>query len=167
MKIWAIAAIVLLIGMETFTPAAHAEPRVQSNNPKRVPFQDNSGPDISENAWQNWQAPVATVDPDRLISDNSTNLNNATASAELKSGAFQVAEGKPIQVEATKPIEKIESASTENPDKPAPMLATVAPKPKSDSKRIIVIAVISVAVLGYRKFRRASANPYPPKPNFL
>ena len=164
MKIRAFAAIVFLVGTYISTSDLHAEPTVQPKNPKRVPYQDNSGPDISQNAWQNWQAPVATIDPDRLISDDST---GTTAVAGIKSGLFQVANGKPVEVEASKPNENTESSSTDSAVKPAPMLATAAPKPKSDSKRIIMIAVISVAVLGYRKFRRANAGPYPRKPNFL
>lgn len=170
MKNRAFVVSVFLLGTFVSTPLAHGDPTIAPKNPRATPYQGN-GPDISQGAWQSWQAPVGTVDPDRLISDDSTNSTAGYHFDSIKSDSFQLANasnkgGKPIQVERTKPIE-IESENTEPVAPPNPVLATATPKPKSDSKRIIMVAVISVAVLGYRKFRRANTSPYPPKPNFL
>jgi len=176
MKNWAFAAIIFLLGASMLTPRAHADPTVAPKNPRNGPYQGTGDRDISQSAWQSWQAPVGTVDPERLIPDNS---GDSTASGTLpqnhadpfKSDSFQLAnnlkDGKPIQIEQSKPIEKIESDTADSTSTPTAVVATAAPKPKSNSRRILIIALISVAFLGYRKFRRANAGPYPPKPNFL
>ena len=166
MKNWALVATVFVLGTFILTPLAHSEPRM-SPRTKALPFQGSGGRDISEDGWQNWQAPVGTVDPEQLISDDSTNSTVDASLPKIHSGSFQVAGGKPIQIEASKPIEMVANGNNPAIDRPAPVLVTATPKPKSDSKRIILVAVISVAVLSYRKFRRANATPYPPKPNFL
>ena len=162
MKNRALVAVGFILGVFILTPCARGELR----NPKALPFQGSSGRDISEEGWRSWQAPVGTVDPEQLISNDSTNSTVGASLPKIHSGAFQVAGGKPIQIEASKPIEMVADGNNAAIDRPAPVLATATPKPKSDSKRIILVAVISVAVLSYRKFRRAS-SPYPPKPNFL
>jgi hypothetical protein len=163
-----------LIATCTFTLLAHAAPTVAPKNPKVTPYQGD-GPDVSQNVWQNWQAPVSTVDPSRLISSDPADStherlpklgfdyggSNSLKVAHLSSG------GRPIEVETTKPIESVESEKTETPGPTTPVLATAAPRPKSGSKRVIVLAICAVAFVAYRKFRRASARPYPPKPNFL
>lgn len=168
MKYWAFAATILLLGISVSTPVALAQP--QPRAPQTVPFQGAGGRDISQNPWQSWQAPVSTVDPERLISNDLTN-SAASAAAPFKSDAFQLAntfkDGKPIQVEETKPIERIEGGNADSTVQAPAVLATAAPKPKSDSKRIMVIAIVCVAALAYRKFRRANASPHPPKPSFL
>jgi len=176
MKTWAIAASILILGTSASTPLAHADPSVQPRAQKTVPFQGAGGRDISQSAWQSWQAPVGTVDPERLIPSDSTD-STATAAGQqyhfdsFKGGSFQLAsgvkEGKPIQVEESKSIEAVENQSDNSAPKPAAVVATAAPKPKNDSHRVLMIAFISVAVLGYRKFRRANASQHPPKPNFL
>ena len=173
MKNSALAATIFLFCISIWTPQAAAALTPPPKNPKSVPFQGAGGRDISESAWQSWQAPVGTTDPERLIPSDSTNSTADAAPAayhfdSFKSDSFQLAntfqDEKPIQVEESKPIEKIEN---ETDSQPAAVLATAAPQPKSDSKRILMIAFVSVAVLGYWKFRRANAHPYPPKPGFL
>ena len=175
MNNWAFAATIFLLSASILTPRAHAEPTMTPKNPRNVPFEGTGGRDISESAWQSWQAPVGTIDPERLIPGESTNSTANAASASyhfdsFKSDSFQfgntVKDGKPIQVEEPKLSEKIESG-TDSPSQTTAVLATPVPKPKSDSKRILMIAIVSVAVLGYRKFRRANTSPHPPKPNFL
>lgn len=177
MKNRASAVIVFLLGTFIITPALWAGPP-PPRMPKTLPFQGAvGGRDISESAWPNWQSPVGTVDPGRLIPDDTTNFMGGDGLELSPSGPFKavslpmtksVSGGTPIQVEPTKPIEQLE---TEHPSlanqPPAPMLATAAPKAKSDSKRIITVAVISVVILAYRKFRRANAKSHPPKPSFL
>ena len=159
-------AIVFVLGTFILTPFAHGEPRM-SPRTKTLPFQGSGGRDISEDGWQSWQAPVGTVDPEQLISDDSTNSTADASLPKIHSGSFQVASGKPIQIEASKPIEMVGNGNKAAIDRPVPVLATARTKPESDSKRIILVAVISVAVLSYRKFRRVNATPRPPKPNFL
>ncbi len=173
MKTWAFAASILFLGTSLSAPLAHAGPTVPPKVQKTLPFQGEGGRDISQSAWQSWQAPVGTVDPERLIPDDSTD-----SAAELpqyhfdsfKSDSFQLASslkgGKPIQVEESKPVEIESENSGSAPQSPA-VVATAVPKPKSDSKRILMVAIVSVAVLGYRKFRRSHVGPYPPKPSFL
>ena len=173
MKNWAFAATTFLLSITVLIPLAHAEPSVAPKNPKTVPFQGTGGRDISESAWESWQAPVGTTDPERLIPSDSTNSTANTAVAyhfdSFKSDSLPntYKDGKPIQVEQSKPIEKIETVTADSAPQPATVLATAAPKSKSNSKRVLMIAVVSVAFLGYRKFRRANAGPYPPKPSFL
>ena len=170
MKNWAFVAIVFLLSTSILIPLARAEPTVAPKNPQTGPYQGTGERDISQGAWQSWQAPVGTVDPERLIPSDSADSTTSAALPQypgpFKSDSLMansLKDGKPIQVEESKPIEKIESETTDSA--PAPVLATVAPKPKSDSKRILMIAIVSVAFLGYRKFRRA--NPNRPKPSFL
>ena len=139
--------------------------------PQTTPFQGSGGRDISQNVWQNWQAPVGTVDPSRLIPNNSADSAASNGFSLNASDSFQTAKSydqeKPIQVEQTKPIERSEPENSGLTDpQSAPLLATTSPK-TSDSKRIVMVAAISVAVLAYRKFRRAHTGRYPPKPNFL
>jgi hypothetical protein len=162
MKVWAFTATILLLGISVLIPVARAQP--QPKPPKTVPFRGSGGRDISQSPWQSWQAPVGTVDPERLISNDPSN-SAANAAVPFKSDSFQAA--KPIQVEEAKPIERIESESPDSTATTPAVLATTAQKPKSDSKRIITIAIICVAALAYRKFRRANASRRPPKPNFL
>ncbi len=168
MKYWDVAATVFLLGLSVFTPVAHAQP--QPRSPKTVPFQGVGGRDISQSPWQNWDAPVSTVDPERLIQNDSSN-SAAGAAVPLKSDSLPLAnvfkDGKPIQVEETKPIERIEIGNADSSAQAPAVVATAAPKPKSNSKRILIVAIVCVAALAYRKFRRANARPYPPKPSFL
>jgi len=174
MKNRALAATLTLIGTFVFSSPAPAEQTLPPKIPPTLPFQGAGGRDVSENAWQGWQAPVGTVDPDRLVSSDSTDSTSQGQSQShfdsLKSDSLQPAksfdDAKPIQVEASKPIEKVDRMDAEPGNQPAPVLATAAPKTKSDSK-LIVGAVLCFAILAYRKFRRAKAGPHPPKPNFL
>jgi len=171
MKNWAFAITIFLIGGFVVTSAVRAAPP-PPRYPKTMPFEGAGDRDISENAWRSWQAPVGTVDPSRLIPDNSTDSAASNGFSLNASDSFQPAksfeQGKPIEVEQTKPIERFEPENTGLTDhRSPPLLATTSPKSKSDSKRIIMVAAISVAVLAYRKFRRAHASRYPPKPNFL
>jgi hypothetical protein len=163
MKNWAFAITIFLVGAFMVTSAVQAAPP-PPRYPKTTPFQGSGGRDISENAWQNWQAPVGTVDPSRLIANNSADTTASNGFPLNASDSFQLAKSfdqeKPIQVEQSKPIDRFDHQS-------APLLATTSPKTNGDSKRIVMVAAVSVAVLAYRKFRRARAGRYPPKPNFL
>jgi hypothetical protein len=174
MKNRALTITIFLLGTFTLIPITRAD-SLAPKNPRTLPFSP-PGRDISQSTWQSWQAPVGTVDPSRLIPNDSTESMAASGLPQnqfnsLKFDSFQSAKsfekGTPIEVEQTKPIEKFE---TENPapvNQSTPALATAVPKTNSDSKRIVMVALISVAVLAYRKFRRAHAGRYPPKPNFL
>lgn len=176
MKNRAFAIAIFLLGTFIVISTAQADPP-PPRYPKTMPFQGSGGRDISENAWQNWQAPVGTMDPSRLIPDGSTNLMAADglplqASDPSKAVSLDVtkfaSEGKPIQVAQTKPIEMSETEHTSQTDAShVPVLASAVQKPKNDSKRIITIAALSVAILAYRKFRRAHSKSHPPKPSFL
>jgi len=174
MKNRALAAILILTGTFVLSSLALAEPSLQPKIPPTLPFQGVGGRDVSENAWQGWQAPVSTVDPDQLISSDST---DSTTKAQpqyhfdaLKSDSLELAksstEGKPIQVEASKPIEKVDLMNTEPANHSTPLVATATPKTRSDWK-LLVGAALCFAVLAYRKFRRTKVGPHPPKPNFL
>ncbi len=114
MKYRAIAATVLLLSTSIFAPVAHAQPQPQF--PQKS-WRRAGGRDISQSPWQSWQAPVSTVDPERLIQNDSSN-SAASAAALFKSDAVPLAnafkDGKPIQMEATKPIESIESANADS-----------------------------------------------------
>jgi hypothetical protein len=167
----AFAITIFLVGAVIITSAVRAAPPAP-RYPKTMPFQGAGGRDISENAWQNWQAPVGTVDPSKLIPENSADSAASNGISLSASDSFQLAksfdQGKPIQVEQIKPSEKFETENTGLTDhQSVPLLGTTSPKTKSDSKRIVMVAAISVAVLAYRKFRRAQAGRHPPKPNFL
>jgi hypothetical protein len=171
----AIAAAIFLLGILVFVSIAHSQP-LQPKNDKTPPFQGAGGRDVSQSIWQSWQAPVGTVDPDRLIPNESTGSKTVDAfpqyhSDSLKSESYQLANafngGTPIQVEEAKSIEKMETGNADSAVQSAPALATAGPKAKSNSRWIVLVACLSVGVLAYRKFRRANAGPYPPKPNFL
>ena len=152
-------------------PCARAGTPVEGKKP--IPFQGDAGRDVSQDAWSSWQAPVETVDPSRLLdSTESTNTDAAPGLhfGSLGSNSYQLADAftgrTRAQVVDTKPIERLEtSTGRTSPVPAAPVLATTAPK--NGSKRIMLIAGASVAILAYRKFRRTNARPYPPKPNFL
>lgn len=173
MKNRAFAAIIFLLGAFVFISSAQGEPRLQGKNPSMVPFPGTAGQDMSQGGWQNWQAPVGTVDPDRLISSDST-VSTMAGVSPAHSDSIQsdsrladaFRDGTPIQVEKPKLVETT-TESARSAGQPAAALANAAPKAKSDSKRIVLIACISLAVLAYRKFRRANARPYPRKPSFL
>jgi hypothetical protein len=170
MKNWAFAISVFLVGTSMVTSAVRAEPP-PPRYPKTTPSLGAGGRDISENAWQTWQAPVGTVDPSRLIPNNSadtTASNGFSLNASDSQLTKSFDQGKPIQVEQIKPTESFVPENTGLTDhRSAPLLAATSPKTKSDSKRIVMVAAISVAVLAYRKFRGAHTGRYPPKPNFL
>jgi len=176
MKNRAFAITVFLLTAFVVTSITHAD-SLQPKNNRSLPFQGAGGRDISESAWQNWQAPVGTVDPNRLIPTDSTDFSASNGLpqnqlASLKSDSLELPKafkaGTPIEVEQTKPIERFEPVKAGSAEyQSVPLLATTTPKTKSDSKRIIMVAAISVGVLAYRKFRRAHAGRYPPKPSFL
>ena len=175
MKNRALAVTIFLVGAFLVTFAVRADPP-PPRYPNTMPFQGAGGRDISQSAWQSWQAPVGTVDPSRLIPNDSPESMTASGLPQnqfdsLKFDPFQSAKsfdkGTPIEVEQAKPIEKFETENSAPMNQSTPTLATAAPKTRSDSKRIITVAVISVLALAYRKFRRAHAGRYPPKPNFL
>jgi len=104
-----------------------------------------------------WKAPTATVDPGSLIPDDSTNSRPLLGSFKLTN----VFKGGPM--ENAKPIEMVQPhLEASIYDQPVP---AVAP-PQHGTHRVAIIALISVALLAFRKFRRPN-NGVPPKPNFL
>jgi hypothetical protein len=168
----AIAAAIFLLGTFVFVSLAHSD-SLQPNNEKTLPFQGAGGRDVSQSSWQSGQAPVGTVNLDPLSPNDSDDSKRTDAvpqfhSDSIKSESYQLADafngGTPIQEEEAKPIEKIEKA--DSVIQPAPALASAAPKAKSNWK-LLTGAALCFAVLAYRKFRRAKARPYPPKPRFL
>jgi hypothetical protein len=169
MKYWHFAATLLLLVTST-TPLAHAGP-TSVKNANLPAYQEKGARDVSENAWSSWQAPVSTVDPSQLVSTDST-ASNGVVGARFSSGrgaSYQFAnsfsDGKPIHVEKSKPIQEVTGNPSPVADQPEPVVAAAAPK--SGSKHLLLVTFASVAILAYRKFRRAKAGPYPRKPSFL
>ena len=120
-----------------------------------------------------WDAPAATVNPGFLIPNDSANPDPSDEFTEhhfestfgrdsfLLADAFK---SNVMQVENVKPIEKIEARSEDSLyDQPA----VVAPPRKSETKRIFLIAIASVTILAFRKFRRTAAGMPSQKPSFL
>lgn len=167
MKHWHFVVTVLLLGTSTSTLLAQ-------KNDKLPAYQEKGTRDVSENAWSSWGAPVSTIDPSQLLSSDSTDSTVSNGVVGARSGPVNgssiqlssLTDGKPVRVEKSKPIQEVETGNTSMADvQPAPVVGTVPTK--SGSNRILLIAGISVAVLAYRKFRRANAGPYPSKPSFL
>jgi len=174
MKYWHFVATVFLLEAST-SPLLAGSPVMPAKSASLPAYQEKGGRDVSQNAWSSWDAPVSTVDPSQLVSSDSADLtaSNGVSGLHLssqKAGLFQFAsafnEAKPVHVEKSKPIQEIEPGNTTAADI-QPAAATVVVAPKSGSNHILLIAVISVAVLAYRKFRRTNAGPYPRKPSFL
>ena len=170
MKNWAIFLIVILLGFRVAIQAARAALPMPGAPPSREHDPDILGPRLG---GESWNAPAATVNPGVLIpedSDNSGSLNEFTEhhfESTFGRDSFQLADtfkSDVTEVENVKPIEKIEARS-EDPlyDQPA----TVMPPHKSETKRIFLIALASVAFLAFRKFRRPQAGMPRRKPNFL
>ena len=171
MKNRAFAITVFLLGTFIVVTMTRADSSLAPRNPGTLPFSP-AGRDITQSAWESWQAPVGTVDPSRLIPNSSADAVASNGFSLNASDSFPLAKSfdqeKPIQVEQAKLIERSVSENTElTAHRSAPLLASTSPKTKSDSKRIVMVAAISVAVLAYRKFRRVQVGRYPPKPNFL
>jgi len=169
MKNRAFAITMVVVGVCFASRLVWADATLQPKNPKNAPFEGSGGRDISQNPLESWQAPVGTVDPSRLMPAESMSSNGISPNGlgATKSDSVQLAKaftpGTPIQIEQSQTIPKAENANST----PAEVIATATPKGKSNSKRIITIGLICVAILAYRKFRRAHAGRYPPKPNFL
>ncbi len=165
------AILITFLGIAILPQVAQADLSVAPNRPINKPYQDLVGRDISQNGWSGWQTPVGTVDPGRLIpsDDSSNSVKILTGSlASPKSNSFELTgtfdQGKAIHIEKTKPIEEIEPKTADTAVNPVPVPIAVA-APRSDSRRIMLIAAGSVALLAFRKFRRTSN--IPKKPNFL
>ena len=168
MKHRVISITVVLVGICFGTPMAHARP--DSFLPQSGTKSGN--PDLlSPLSGEQWKTPVATVNPEVLIPDDSTNarpggLFDSHSKSSFGANAFpsaNAARAGNSQVEASKPIEKIEA---HNDDALSDPPVAAAPIPRSDSKRVVIVAIASVALLAFRKFRRPKAA-LPPKPSFL
>jgi hypothetical protein len=167
MKNRVILLAVALFGIQAATQTALASPPAPpvSNWGARNP--GFLGPRLGGDLWK---APVATVNPSSLIPDDSADshsLDGFTAphfESSFGRDSFQLANAfNGNNSEGAKPIEKVEVRSDDSPyDHPA--TAVVAP-PKSENKRIAIIALGSVALLAFRKFRRTGMPPR--KPSFL
>jgi len=166
----AIFLIVVLLGLRVAIQAARAAlpmpgaPSNREHNPNLL------GPRLG---GESWNTPVATVNPGVLIpedSDGSGSLNEFTEhhfESTFGRDSFQLADtfkSDATEVENVKPIEKIEARSE---DPLSDQLTTVMPSHKSETKRIFLIALASVAFLAFRKFRQPQAGMPRRKPNFL
>jgi hypothetical protein len=115
-----------------------------------------------------WKAPVATVNPEVLIPDDSSGSRPGVSGFKSAFGAnaFPSADSShsgDSQFAAAKPIEKVEMHHVDALfDQPV----IAAPAPRSGTKRVAIVAVAIMALLAYRKFRRPK-NGMPPKPSFL
>jgi len=168
------ATVFVGVSFATFVSHAGLPPEGPRAFPGSKQYQNPMGQDISQNGWQSWQAPAATVNPEGLIpSDDSSALTARSSVAVNPAGPvrtdaaqldklFNQCESGP---ETSKPIEKIESS---NPRATLDEPAAPAAAPKAhETKRVILIAGLSVAVLAVRKFRRLLAGPAVQKPSFL
>jgi hypothetical protein len=166
MKHRVILATVVLVGICAINQnqTAHARP-----DPLVPPPGAKAGnPDmLGPLANDQWKAPVATVNPEVLIPDDSTNakasgLIDPYFKSSFGANAFATRTGS-SPLEVTKPIEKIETHD-EGALSDQPVAAVAAPR--SDSKRVMMIALASIALLAFRKLRRPKTAT-PPKPSFL
>ncbi len=132
------------------------------------------GPDIAESGFKDWQAPDATVNPESLIPSDGSVSNAPGALTGIRPGPIrtdsaQLAKlfdaGGTVPLEGSKPIEKVEAHSAhallDESAVPAP-----AP-PHHETKRIMQIGGVCLALLAFRKFRKLLAGPSVQKPSFL
>ena len=176
MKYRAFVATIFLLEISTPALLAQGSPPMSARNSARSSaYQEKGSRDVSQNAWSSWEAPVSTVDPGQLISSDSADLTASNGLAEppltsLKGDSFHFAsslnDGAPVHAEKTKSIQEVETSASSPAVAPSPSVQAVV-APNRGSKRILLIALACVAVLAYRKFRRANAGPYPRKPSFL
>jgi hypothetical protein len=119
-----------------------------------------------------WQTPKAAINPLSLIPPDDSaeaslpegftkhHFESFTAESFQLANAFKP--GEVVESQTTKPIEKIEISEADfTPEPPA----TIAVPRHSETKRIAWIAIVSVGLLAFRKFRRT--GPIPQKPSFL
>lgn len=168
--------LVFLFGINFAALQARAGYTPPNSGPvKNNPFQNlTGGRDVATTEWQSWQAPGAgPVDPNRLVpGDGSTNSGSLKVFSESRLDSLfgtspslpaKSLHGGDAKVEIVKPIEKV-APRTESPTYNAQPIPVV-PR-KSDTKRIVLIALVCVGILAYRKFRRPSTVPWK-KPSFL
>jgi hypothetical protein len=167
MKYRGISITIVLVGICTAPQMAHARPdpvppgAITGNH-------DLLGPVGSDE----WKTPVATVNPEVLIPDDSSGSRLGGVSEPHFKSAFGAnafpstnsSHGGDSQFAAVKPIEKVEMHHDDAPSDP-PVATAPAPR-SSGTKRVVIVAVASMVLLAFRKFRRPK-NGIPPKPSFL
>jgi hypothetical protein len=140
-----------------------------NSGPRTYSFGNPLGKDVA-GTWKSADA----NGPDGLMpSEDSTNSGclNGFSESHLDSlfGSNSSAQAGSVRsgntkIERTKPIEKVEPRSEE--DSYVPQSSPAVPR-KSDGKRVMLVAFGSIALLAYRKFRRARASVPWRKPSFL
>jgi hypothetical protein len=161
---------IVLVGICAVTQMAQARPEPMSP----APGAKAGNPDLlGPLAADQWKTPVATVNPEVLIPDDSTNARTAAVfdshfKTPFGANAFPSANSSRSghsQLDAAKPIE-IEKVEVHSDDALSDKPVAAAPIPQSESKRVAIIAVAGMALLAFRKLRRAKTA-MPPKPSFL
>jgi hypothetical protein len=171
MKHRALVLIAVLFGAHFAPHVARADfVAPPGTGPRTYNYHNPQGKDVSAS----WNAEGAG-NPDGLTPTPGTDSTNSTvlkgfSESHLDSlfGASSVPATAPVhgntEIDITKPIEKVEPhvEVAKYDAQPTP----IVPR-KSDSKRVVLVAFASVAILAYRKFRRSRAKVPWQKPSFL
>lgn len=140
--------------------------RASADSPTVAPGAKRGNPDLlGPLAGGEWKAPIATVNPGVLIPDDASGSGPPFKSS-FGANAFPSANSPhsgSSQVAAAKPIEMVE-LHRDSPLSDEPV--AVAPAPKSETKRVVTVALAALTLLAFRKFRRRNTG-MPPKPSFL
>jgi hypothetical protein len=166
MKYRAFILITVLFG-GNFTPlAVRADFGALANDGRLI----SQGKDVSAAPWKSTDAGNLYNLAPRDDSTNSITLKGFSechldslfgTNSSLAGGSLH---GANMKVEITKPIEKVEPRNENPAFDPQPV--PIAPR-KSDGRRVLLIALSSVAILAYRKLRRPHTRGPSQKPSFL